>query len=69
MNVIHIYRGDVSYLSANFIKNASGVTIPDPKFVDLFGTHILPVGFTIDANPGQVVAKLQSYNPDALVIS
>ena len=67
MNVIYIYKGDVSYLSAHYIKNASGVTLPDPVLVNLLGTHILPVAFTIDADPKQVVAKLQSLNPDALV--
>ena len=63
MKLMVIKLEATGYNVAHFEEDGS----PDRLIVDLFGTNVLPTGFTTRADSDVVAAKLQKLNPDYAV--
>ena len=57
--IINLYKDHGAYL-AQFIG--------DPEIPALFGTDILPTGYTDQSNPGEVIEDMQRFHPQRIVV-
>ena len=73
MRNIRLYLDDHKYnkqqsarcwISAHYDEDKK----PDLAVIDLFGTHILPTAYTEHASGSMVLAKIQSLNPNHVVV-
>lgn len=65
MKILSIKRTDGGWMAASFEADGS----PDQYTVSLFGTNVLPTGFTSLAREEDVLARLRELNPDREVLS
>lgn len=62
MKEIVITRSTKGFMAHSYVDDH-----PDPQVISLFGTHILPTPFTLQANPHMVIAKIKALNPGVRV--